>query len=632
MSSKKLDRSLRDVGDARIELENDEDVTETPTTIGEPEAGRRAGAKSRSAYAVAGLATGCVLTAAVFLTLIPRRTASRVYPAVARFSIDLPHFEGQNLGGLAFSLDGALLAYTGAEGLYLRAMDELESTLIGGTQGARTPFFSPDGRWLAFHADGKLRKVSPQGGAALTICDSPQFRGAAWGPGDTILFSPRSVSGLWQVPASGGNPEPVTESRPEEGEGSHRWPDILPDGKAVLFASDTQSSFDQAKIEVLSLETGERRVLVENATYPRYMPTGHLLFAQNESLWAAPFDLANLELTGVSVPLIENVDVNAGGGAVAMAVSSLGTLVYACGRGRQRNLVWVDRAGEPESLALPPGDYARPRLSRDGRSLAFSKDGDLWTYHGTLTRLTFHPMMDTRPIWTPDGSRITFHSNRGGASWKLFGLPADRTGEPEPLHEGRGRHNPNSWSPDGEVLAFTVETESEMMGDSKDTRTSAQHDVWTLSLRGNEWIAEPFASTPAGERGGMFSPDGRWMAYQSNESGSNEIYVSPFGRPGEKRKVSDTGGTAPIWARNGRELFYRQGTRMMAAAIDTGRQFTVGKPKLLFEKDYEIADYDITPDGRRFIMMKGEGENAITRVNVVLNWFDELRRLVPTDN
>jgi len=170
-----------------------------------------------------------------------------------------------------------------------------------------------------------------------------------------------------------------------------------------------------------------------------------------------------------------------------------------------------------------------------------------------------------------------------------------------------------------------------MMGDSKDTRTSAHHDVWTLSLQGNEWIAEPFASTPAGERRGMFSPDGRWMAYQSNESGSNEIYVSPFGRPGEKRKVSDTGGTAPIWARNGRELFYRQGTRMMAVAIETGRQLTVGKPKLLFEKDYEIAGYDVAPDGQRFLMVEPVEPINATEVTLVQNWFEELKRLVPTN-
>ena len=537
---------------------------------------------------------------------------------------------------MALSPDGTHLAYVVSRGgsvqLYLRAMDQLETSAIPGTERGVNPFFSPDGQWVGFFADGKLKKVSISGGAPMILCDAPQPRGASWGPNDTIVFAPTSSSGLSQVSAAGGTPQLLTTLDSQEGERSHRWPQLLPDGKAVLFTVATSGgTFDEGRILVQLLETGERRVLIQGGTYPHYLPTGHLVYAQAGTLLAVPFDPSRLEVTGAAVPLVEGV-MQSARGAAQVSFSSVGSLVYLPGGigEAERTLVWVDRKGGAQPLAAPPRPYLNPHLSPDGRQLAVeiaAAKRDMWVYdisRETLTRLTFEGIQSQVPTWTPDGKRVTFNSARA-RSFNLFWRPADGSGAEERLMTSEYNLLPSSWSPDGQMLAFS------------EVHPTTRLDIWVLPLEG-ERKPRPFLITQFNESSAMFSSDGRWLAYTSDESGRFEIYVQPFPGPGRKWQISTEGGTEPVWARNGGELFYRSeiGNRMMAVDITTEPTFNAGKPRLLFEGRYDTrvtigyrANYDVTADGQRFVMIKGEEGQG--QINVVLNWFEELKRLVPTN-
>ena len=315
-------------------------------------------------------------------------------------------------------------------------------------------------------------------------------------------------------------------------------------------------------------------------------------------------------------------------GAAEFSSSADGSLAYVTGgtRGDERTLVWVDRKGAAQPLSAPPRGYVTPRLSPDGQRLALGIGGanrGVWLYElarGTLTRLVETAFM-TFPVWTPDGRRLTFSLSQEGP-WNIFWMPADGSGGAERLTTSDNAQWPGSWSPDGQVLAFT----------EQDPTTG--YDIWVLKLAG-ERRAQPFLQTSSNESAPAFSPDGRWLAYQSDESGRQEIYVRPFPGPGEKWQVSTEGGTEPAWARNGRELFYRSGDKMMAAAVETKPTFAPAKPGLLFEAHYEpgfytfLANYDVSPDGQRFLMIKGSEQESAAQITVVLNWFEDLKRRVP---
>jgi eukaryotic-like serine/threonine-protein kinase len=544
---------------------------------------------------------------------------------------------GQQLAGLdrgpalALSPNGNLLAYVartgGTQQIYLRAMDSLEARPIPGTEGGLSPFFSPDGQWLGFFAGNKLKKVSVSGGAAQTLADAPEPRGAAWGSRGVIAFAPAYGSALQQVSDAGGTPQPLTHF--EKGETSHSWPEFLPGGKAVLFAAGAlgNSSFD---ISVQSVMTGERQNLVQGATLPRYAPSGHLVYAQGGGLMAVPFDPKQLMVKGAAVPVLE--------GILQYSISATGSLVYVPGgvQSAQSRLVWVSRNGTEQPLAAPAHGYRNPRVSPDGRqvSVDIQEQGrQVWLYdlsRETLTRLTFEGSADGTPAWTPDGKRIVFQSNKEGSALNLFWLLADGSGGLERLTTSENGQAPSSWSPDGQLLAFT------------ELNPSTGWDIWVLRLgdpsagSGRSRKAQPFLQTQFTEGAPRFSPDGNWLAYVSNESGRYEIYVQPYPGPGGKRQISADGGTEPVWNRNGRELFYRTGNKMMAVDIATLPSFAAGKPRMLFEGSYlptaaTIQNYDVSPDGQRFLMLKGgEREAEPTQINVVLNWFEELKRRVPS--
>ena len=361
----------------------------------------------------------------------------------------------------------------------------------------------------------------------------------------------------------------------------------------------------------------------------RYVPTGHLVYAQAGTLMAVTFDLEQLEVTGDPIPILEGVMQVSGATSLAhLTFSDTGTLVYvpaAPSLLEERTLVWVDRQGAIEPLAAPPRAYgsAGINLSPDGQRVAVAFARDTWVYdilRETLTRLTFES--SSNPLWTPDGKRITFQSTRFGPR-NLFWKLADGSGAAEQLLENALPHSPQSWSPDGKLLAFT------------EVHPSTNVDIWMLPLEG-ERKPEVFLQTPFTETGPVFSPDGHWLAYRSNESGRREMYVQPYPPTGAKWQISTEGGEEAVWAPSGRELFYRNGNQMMAVDITTEPTFTHGTPQLLFEGEYfsygPRAVYDVAPDGQRFLMIKeGEQGSTVTQLNVVLNWFEELKRLVPTN-
>jgi serine/threonine-protein kinase len=564
---------------------------------------------------------------------------------VTRMVINLP--PGQQLAGLdrgpavAFSPDGTRLAYVARQNgtlqLYLRAMDSLEAKPISGTEGASEPFFSPDGQWLGFFAAQKLKKVAVSGGAVVTLGDAAQPHGASWGsPG--MIASPRTdTSTLVQVSDAGGASQPLT--RFEKEDVSHRWPEFLPGGKAVLFAaSPNNTNWINAQVAVQSLGTGERRNLIQGGTQPRYAPSGHLVYAQGGSLMAVPFDSQRLRVTGTAIPVIDGVLQSPASGAVQYSLSATGSLVYVSGgvQSAQRRLVWVNRNGTEQQLAAPAHAYRGPRLSPDGRRVAVAieeQETQIWLYdlsRETLTRLTFEGNQNYNPAWTPDGKRIAFESNKEGPP-NLFWQLADGSGGLERLATSAYGRVPVSWSPDGRLLAFY------------EINPSTQRDILVLQMgdssagSGQVRKAQPFLQTPFNESAPRFSPDGRWLAYISDESGRYEIYVQPYPGPGGKWQISTEGGTEPAWNPNGRELFYRTGDKMMAVDIATKPGFTVGKPRMLFEGQYEVTpgafpSYDVSSDGQRFLMLKSSesAQAAPTQINVVLNWSEELKQKVST--
>ena len=548
-------------------------------------------------------------------------------------------FTGQGAAAV-LSPDGKMLAYvaisSGTRELYIRPLDQLEGAPLSGTEGASDPFFSPDGRWIAFFTGNELKKVSVTGGAPLTLCSTEVNRGGTWGPDDTIVFAPHVTTGLSRVPAAGGTPEEITTR--SEGERSHRWPYFLPDGKAVLFmAQDQGGSYDDATIEVVVLATGERKVIHEGGTYPRYLPSGHLVYAREGTLFAAPFDVNRLEITGQPAPVLEGVvslGASAGNGGTQFAFSPGGTMVYVPGEGFAGgwHLARADRSGDSTVLPSKGVVYLGPTLSPDGKRVAVEialNTNDLWVYEierGTRSRLTFQGDGNKDPDWTPDGKRIAFASDRDGVL-NLYWKRSDGAGEAERLTTSKNQQRVPSFSPDGKLLAFMEEN------------SETSWDLWVLDLEG-ERKAEPFLVTPALEAGPTFSPDGRWIAYGSNESGRFEVYVRPFPGPGGKWQVSTDGITdIPHWSPDGSRIYYRNGERIMVVAVSgRGDSFQTGKPVVLFEGTYasggQESVYDLSPDGKRFVMLKSgvdAGEKSDRRhLTLVFNWFDEVRNRLET--
>ncbi len=634
---------LRHIGDAPL-------IAATRTAAAAP-----ASAPPRSTMfsPQSAIAAGAVLIALVALGYLWRATRPVARP-LQRFTVDL---ERDAVGTSSFgaatilSPDGSRLVFTGRDfdgkvRLHTRMLDQWQSQGLTTTEDARDPFFSPDGQSVAFFADGKLKRISVLGGAAVTLCDAPDGHGGSWGENDRIIFAAHPRRGLVEVPAAGGAPQPVTELRRDKNEATHRWPQTLSRGEAVLFtASSTLLNFDDASIDVQPLPRGERKTLVQGGAYGRYVASspsataGHLLYVRQGTIYAAPMDLGRLQLTGPAVPVVEDVVSNSGNGAAQYAFSGTGILAFQAGRlaGAARTIAWLESTGKVQPLRPVPARYTNPRLSPDGKQLAVTiadtGSVDVWIYEwerDAMSRLTSAPEADRYPVWAKDSKHLVFLSMRDGVG-NLYWTRVDGAGDTVRLTESKNAQAPDSFSPDGKRLAFVEQS------------PQTGWDIWTMTLdltdpdRPKPGKPEPFLRTTFLEVSPQFSPDGQWIAYMSLESGTAEVYVRPFPGPGGKWQVSYGGGMMPVWSRTARELFYRTAdSRIMVAAYAArGDIFVAERPRLWSERRFldtsVYTNFDLAPDGKRFaVMMPSEGEVESQRaqrpVTFLLNFFDELRR------
>jgi serine/threonine protein kinase len=545
---------------------------------------------------------------------------------------------------LALTPDGARILYVGSNGtqLFIRPLDELAPrALVSSPFGVFSVFTSPDGQWVGY-AEGVngLRKVPITGGPSVALLDMDGgTAGATWLPDDTIIFATsNAATGLQRVSAAGGATTVLTRPNRDRGEADHVWPEALPGGRAVLFTIlPVTGGPDAAQVAVLDLTTGAQQVLLRGGSHAQYLASGHLVYAAGGSLRAVAFDLARLAVRGTSVPVLSPIVSTPLGGA-DVSVAGDGTLVYLDAPGSAplaaHTLVWVDRQGREQPLAVPPRPYLHPRLSPDGTRVAlFSGDQDfnLWIWNlarATLTRLTSEPGADTSPVWTPDGRRVVFTSQRRGVL-NLFWQAADSTDTAERLTESANVQVPTGITRDGSQLVFFENT------------STAGSDLMLLTLTPPRRVT-PLLATRFNERNGIISPDGRWLAYESDSSGRDEIYVRPFPAVGAGQwQVSTAGGRQPLWARNGRELFYAapDGALLSVLVEPHGDAWNAGTPGRVVEGRYLTTaasisrSYDVSLDGQRFLLLKQAGADpgaGPPQIIVIQHWDEELKRLVPT--
>ena len=633
-------RRLRDAAEGVLQLE--EGLAQPVVEPDAVAAGRAAPLRpwQRPKMALGGGVLSILLTAgASFLFL---QSPPVPAPGVARASLTPPPSEPLeaifNIN-IALTPDGTRMVYRGLfdgqSHLFVRALDEFDATpLTGLSPDPRNPFISPDGTRVGFF-DGRrsLQRVSILGGPPVTITDiQGQPRGASWGPDDMIVFATSSAeSGLLGVPVGGGDVNTLTVPDPEQGERDHHWPQVLPGGEFVLFTIRTTGPLENAQVAVLSLETGEYDVLFPGGSSARYVPTGHIVYGVGGTLRAVGFDLDTLTVTTEPIPVIEEVLMGSGGEA-NFDVAQDGSLVYVSGTSggiAGLDLVWVDQEGNKELLPAEPGNYTAPRLSPDGSRMAIQVrdiDGnsDIFTYdisRNNFSQFTFDDAGDCCPLWSPDGARIMWTSARNGTP-NLYMKNADGTGEVERVGESGDIQLGFTWSADGTDLIFA----------------SGNGDLYALSA--DDQVAAPLFETVFAETRPRVSPDGRWIAYESNEDGNANVYVRPFPDvDGGKWKVSAQGGAHPLWSPDGRELFFSTADSVLAAPITTDVTFNAGNPRLVFQGRYEMSRpvfplFDLAPDGTRFLMMQRTGtlaDDTFAPLNLVavFNWFEELKERVP---
>jgi serine/threonine-protein kinase len=636
---------LRDIGEARIVVEEQlaamaSGLSSLPSPAPAPRPARSG--KPLIPWAIAASA---VLVAAAAVTRtwwapVPMASMPRINADV---KLTDDKFWTQLGPAVALSPDGSRIAYvTGTEqsrALYVRSLDQLESMKLAEGDTAETspyhPFFSPDGQWIGFVTSSELRKVPVSGGTPITLCPVSRSRGATWTSDGMIVFAASPDSGLSEVPAVGGEPKPITTLDTGRKETTHRWPQVLPGGKAVLFTAHTQSigNFDQAAIEVVVLATGERKVIHRGGSFGRYVPSGHIVYLNKGTIFALPFDVDRLEATGSPAPVVQNVTASDAEGAAQLTFSDTGLMAYVRGTTAipRYPIAWVDRNGRSSKLLDEEGAYATPRLSPDGKRLALTMlrdaNWDIWVYdleRQVMTRLTFDKGADTEQIWSPDGRDLIFTSTRSGPD-SLFRKPSDGSGQEVQVAKLDTPMWASTWRPDGSEVGFMT--------------TEPGFDIGVIAP-GSKDKPQMVAKSQFSETDPMFSYDGRWIAYSSNESGQIEIYVQSYPAGGGRWQVSDGGGAFPRWSANGKELFYRSRDGIMAVPIDTsGGTLKTGSPRALFTGAFRgglsgisiagqtFADYDVTRDGQRFVMFPTGSTTETARaglVTVVSSWFDDL--------
>jgi DNA-binding winged helix-turn-helix (wHTH) protein/Tol biopolymer transport system component len=551
--------------------------------------------------------------------------------------IELPVADVQDIGIPAVSPDGQHIVYsardgTGEQQLYMRSLDSLAAVPLAGTAGGHYPFFSPDGRAIAFFKRGQLVTLNLASGK-LSGSRGP-FRTGIWAPDGSIYLGRAWPEGLGVRAPAGGEVRSLTTLAP--GDIAHGWPDLLPDGRHLLFTVVRGENVDDARTEVLSLDSGERRTVMEGGHGARYLPTGHLVCAREGSLIAVGFDPQSLRVQGSPVRVLEGVgSISMFGAHPLFSVSNSGTLAYYPGGllSPRNEIVWLEN-GRAAALAAPPGSYVDPTLSADGRRLAVSaqygvRQQDVWLHdfaRGLWTRLTTNPLFDSAPVWHPgDENQVVYTARRPeGVAGDLLSIRADGSGAPELLYESPYWKYATSSAPAARLLAFVMESNG--------------GDIWLLDLR-DKPAARPFLETRFSEYSPALSPDGRWLVYESNESGEPQIYVRPLSGDG-RWQVSPDGGDKPRWSRNGDRIVYRRWKRaaedgapmrMMTVGVTTSPSFAAGKPQVLAEGDFArggnaTPNYDISPDGRRLLVIRAALDQPPVPLVVIENWFTELRQ------
>ncbi len=615
-------RRLRDIGDAWRLLE-DAPVLHK--------------ANSRVPWAVAGLVS---LVALISLGLwAPWRSKVAGSPSSIHVDLDLgPEVSIGSATGPAVVLspDGTRLVFVaqGADGirrLFTRRLDEGKSTPLVKTEGAYEPFFSPDSRWVGFFAQGELKKTRIDSGEPITLCEAPNGRGASWADDGTIVTTLDPLGGLFQVPAEGGNPTPLTALARDEN--THRWPQVLPGRAVALFnVSVAYGNYDEAEIDAVSLKDHRRKMVVAHGgMYARYLPSGYLVYVTKGTLTAVPFDADRLETRGAATPL-QDVSNNPSLGSAQFDFTTSGIALYHSGGTEGlRTIEWVDGAGKTVPFGLDPALYMFPRVAPDGGRLAYlvsqGANTDVWIYEvqrGSKTRLTSGGY-NAFPVWSPDGQFLVFQTSAGMA-WTR----GDAAGKPEPLTRGNAAQFPNSFSPDGKNLAY-----------SELTPSGPEIRILPIENRSGHLHAgqpQTFLKTATANVFAAFSPDGKWLAYDDAEAGSYEVYARTFPDSGTKVQLSNAGGLAPMWSRSGHELFYRtQDQRIMAVNYTIkDRMLLAEKPRLWFDRQLSNlgvgVNLDLAPDGKRFVVLLS-AENREPRetqghVTLVTNFFDEVRRRV----
>jgi serine/threonine-protein kinase len=616
---------LRDIGDARSEI--DEARSDLSSSSRATRAPHPALASRRWPLIVATAAVVSAVLAGIVVWMLKPAPLVRGTP-LARVTLTLP--AGDTLGEfdlpLAISPDGRTIAYAASRGdkasqLFVRTLDSDEAKPLADTEGAYSPFFSPDGRWIGFFAVGRLKKVLASGGGSTTLCDAPYAMGGAWARDDTIYFSPINTAGIWRVAAGGGTPRQFSQVNRQRGEVSHRFPQVLDDGKTVLFTVWTGPGWDEKHLALQNGDEDHRQIL-QGASTARYLRSGHIVYAKAGALVAVPFDLARREVTGPPIALVDRAS-EVESEAAQYAVSDSGTLVSVPGHAAhfERRLVWVHRDGTVEQTSAPPMAYTDPSVSPDGRLAAVSIQGPtqtLWIYDFARSTMTTLPSNGSSqaPSWTPDGTRLVYRGTRAGYR-NLYWRSADGAGDEERLTTSDTLQTPSLLARDGVHLPFT------------DTGANTSQDVWMLDLRQQPRVPQAVIATRFSEAAGPLSPDGRWLAYLSDESGRVELYLRAFPAGGGKIAISKDGASEPRWSRDGRELFYRNGDKLMAVTIGAGASPQPGSPHVLFEGRYQLTDtgaggYDVAADGRFLMIQPTAPNDSPSRINVVLGWLDDV--------
>lgn len=658
-------RRLRDIGDARLELE--ETLSGLTATRSAPMAVMPAPRWRRALWPA--IVSTMIVIAASAASWEWLRGAGVPAPEVVRFTHPLPQGHRMAPGwnpSVIFSPDGRTVAFDyevdGIPTAFMRRLDELDQQPLGGVKYLSTPVFSPDGRWVVMvdNMGHALKKVAIAGGAPVQLAATDMFGRGDWGRDGYIYFTDRYPGAIQRVPEQGGPAEPVTTLDAQKREFTHRHAQLLPGGKAVMFTvvSAGMASYDDARIEIQTLDATPRRMLLHEGGFgARYSPSGHVIYAHGGNLYAVPFDARSLETKGLPVRVIEGVQMSRNTGSAYFDVSPAGGLAYVPGKveGGARTLVWVDRDGRESPIPAPADSYLFPRISPiDENRIAVEVEGATHNLHiydverDVLKKLTTDGLSHA-PVWTPDGRNLCFRSWKAG-TMTMWSMPSDQSREAERITTVGARQSAVSVSPDGRYLAFNqmadmpeaapAQAGSDGMGSGGSMPMSTGSDIWILPLQGEDRTPRPFKKSIFDEASPRFSRDGRWVAYCSNESGQAQVYVEAWPGPGMREQITSDGGADPIFSRDGRELFYRQGDKMMVVPVSTAGEFKAGRPTQLWAGKYShgmssscgppgvsSANYDVSADGRRFLMIKDDAHDMFaTNIVVILNWAEELVR------